>query len=43
MKEDFAEQCLHKDFPSMATLKQILVGGASILGGMFSIMIKGFG
>ena len=25
MKEDFAEQCLHKDFPSIATLKQGLV------------------
>ena len=24
MKEDFAEQCLHKDFPSIATLKQVL-------------------
>ena len=27
MKEDFAEQCLHKDFPNIATLKQGLVHG----------------
>ena len=27
MKEDFAEQCLHKDFPNIATLKQGLIHG----------------
>ena len=43
MKEDFAEQCLHKEFPSIATLKQVLAGGASFFGEMFSLMVKGFG